>query len=112
MVTSVPSSTTITITMPSVETGSGATTSGGIRVQYYYPVGPAQQLGAFGWGIGQWSGTVSGEVTTTLDGAITDAAATSGITLADSTVIFLLQELLMFKLEQKKFLIQVLVVMY
>ena len=85
MVTSVPSSTTITITMPSVETGAGATTSGGIRVQYYYPVGPAQQLGAFGWGIGQWSGTVSGEVTTTLDGAITDAAATSGITLADSS---------------------------
>jgi hypothetical protein len=85
MVTSVPTSTTITITMPSVETGAGATTSGGIRVQYYYPVGPAQQLGAFGWGIGQWSGTVSGEVSTTLDGAITDAAATSGITLADSS---------------------------
>jgi hypothetical protein len=64
MVTSVPSATTITITMPSAETGAGATTSGGIRVQYYYPVGPAQQLGAYGWGIGQWSGTVSGEVTT------------------------------------------------
>ena len=85
MVTSVPTATTITITMSSAETGSGATTSGGIRVQYYYPVGPAQQLGAYGWGIGQWSGTVSGEVSTTLDGAITDAAATSGITLTDST---------------------------
>ena len=85
MVTSVPTSTTITITMSSVESGSGATTSGGIRVQYYYPVGPAQQLGAYGWGIGQWSGTVSGEVSTTLDGAITDAAATSGITLDDSS---------------------------
>ena len=34
MVTSVPSSTTITITMPSNESGSGATTSGGIRVQH------------------------------------------------------------------------------
>ena len=85
MVTSVPTSTTITITMDSVESGSGATTSGGIRVQYYYPVGPAQQLGAYGWGIGQWSGTVSGEVSTTLDGAITDAAATSGITLDESS---------------------------
>jgi hypothetical protein len=85
MVTSVPTATTITITMSSAETGSGATTSGGIRVQYYYPVGPAQQLGAFGWGIGQWSGTVSGEVSTTLDGAITDAAATSGITLDELT---------------------------
>jgi len=40
---------------------------------------------AYGWGIGQYSGTVSGEVTTTLNGAITDAAATSGITLTDST---------------------------
>ena len=32
MVTSVPTTTTITITMPSNEAGSGATTSGGIRV--------------------------------------------------------------------------------
>lgn len=85
MVTTVPTTTTLTITMSSAETGSGATTSGGIRVQYYYPVGPAQQLGAYGWGIGQWSGTVSGEVSTTLNGAITDAAATTGITLTDST---------------------------
>ena len=43
MVTSVPTSTTLTITMPSNESGSGATTSGGIRVQHYYPVGPAVQ---------------------------------------------------------------------
>jgi hypothetical protein len=85
MVASVPTSTTFTITMDSVETGSGATTSGGIRIQMYYSVGPAQQLGAYGWGIGQYSGTVSGEVTTTLDGAITNAAATTGITLTDST---------------------------
>ena len=35
MVTSVPTTTTITITMPSAETGSGATTSGGIRSQAY-----------------------------------------------------------------------------
>ena len=33
MVTTVPTTTTLTITMPSNETGSGATTSGGIRVQ-------------------------------------------------------------------------------
>ena len=43
MVTSVPTADTITITMPSNETGSGATTSGGIRVRHYYPVGPAVQ---------------------------------------------------------------------
>jgi hypothetical protein len=90
MVTSAPTAKTITITMPSVETGAGATTSGGIRVQYYYPVGPAQQLGAYGWGIGQWSGTVSGEVTTTLNGALLDDAFGTGgsgtsITVADAS---------------------------
>ena len=40
MVTTVPSSSTITITMPSAEAGSGATQSGGIRVRHYYSVGP------------------------------------------------------------------------
>ena len=91
MVTSTPTATTITITMPTAETGAGATTSGGIRVQYYYPVGPAQQLGAYGWGIGQWSGTVSGEVTTTLNGALLDDAFGTGgsgtsITVADASI--------------------------
>ena len=84
MVTSVPSSTTLTITMPSNEGGSGATTSGGIRVRHYYPVGPAEQLPGLGWGLGQWSGTVSGEATTTLSGGITDTA-TTGITLTDAS---------------------------
>jgi hypothetical protein len=84
MVTSVPSSTTLTITMSSNEGGSGATTSGGIRVRHYYPVGPAEQLPGLGWGLGQWSGTVSGEATTTLTSGITDSA-TTGITLTDSS---------------------------
>jgi len=84
MVTSVPSSSTLTITMPSNESGSGATTSGGIRVRHYYPVGPAEQLPGLGWGLGQWSGTVSGEATTTLTGGITDSA-TTGITLTDAS---------------------------
>ena len=83
MVTSVPTSTTITITMPSAETGSGATASGGIRVQHYYPVGPAEQLPGFGWGLAQWGGTVSGEATTTLNGAINDSVTT--ITLTDGS---------------------------
>jgi len=84
MVTSVPSSSTLTITMSSNESGSGATTSGGIRVRHYYPVGPAEQLPGLGWGLGQWSGTVSGEATTTLTGGITDSA-TTGITLTDAS---------------------------
>ena len=72
MVTSVPTDTTLTITMPSNETGSGATTSGGIRVQHYYPVGPAVQAKGFGWGLGSWGGSCS-EHTTTLNGAINDS---------------------------------------
>ena len=82
MVTTVPNSTTLTITMPSNESGSGATTSGGIRVQHYYPVGPAVQAKGFGWSLGSWGGEVAGEPTTTLQNGITDTA-TTGIILVD-----------------------------
>ena len=82
MVTTVPTSTTITITMPSNETGSGATTSGGIRVQHYYTVGPAVQAKGFGWSLGTWGGEEVGAFTTTLSGAINDSV-TTGITLSD-----------------------------
>jgi len=82
MVTTVPSSTTITITMPSAESGSGATTSGGIRVQHYYPVGPAVQAKGFGWSLGTFGGEVAGEPTTTITGAI-NSSTTTGIILAD-----------------------------
>ena len=84
MVASVPSSTTLTITMPSNESGSGATTSGGIRVQHYYPVGPAVQAKGFGWSLGSWGGTVAGNPTTTLQNGIT-SSATTGIILVDSS---------------------------
>ena len=82
MVTTVPSSTTLTVTMPSNESGSGATTSGGVRVQHYYPVGPAVQAKGFGWSLGSWGGEVAGEATTTLQNGIT-SSATSGIILVD-----------------------------
>ena len=84
MVTSVPNSTSITITMPSNETGSGASSSGGIRVQHYYPVGPAEQLPGLGWGLGQWSGTVSGEAVTSLTSGI-NSSQTTGIQLNDAS---------------------------
>jgi len=76
MVTSTPTNVTITITMPSAESGSGATTSGGIRVQSYYSVGPAEQLPGFGWGLATFGGTVANALTTTLNGAI-DASTTT-----------------------------------
>jgi len=84
MVTTVPTSTTLTITMPSNESGSGATTSGGVRVQHYYPVGPAVQAKGFGWSLGSWGGTIAGNPTTTLQNGITDTA-TTGIILVDSS---------------------------
>jgi len=82
MVTTVPTGTTLTITMPSNESGSGATTSGGIRVQHYYPVGPAVQAKGFGWSLGTWGGEEVGAFTTTLSSAI-NSSVTTGITLAD-----------------------------
>ena len=90
MVTSVPTTTTITITMPSNETGIGATTSGGITYYQYYHVGPAEQIGAYGWGISLWGGNILGSITTTLNGALlNDANGTGGsgtsITLTSTT---------------------------
>ena len=90
MVTTVPTSTTLTITMPSNESGSGATTSGGIRVQHYYPVGPAVQAKGFGWGLGSWGGEDTSALTTTLNGALLDDTAGTGgsgtsITLTDAS---------------------------
>ena len=90
MVTTTPTNTTITITMGSNESGSGATTSGGIRIQKYYTVGPAVQAKGFGWGLGSWSGEASGAISTTLNGALLDdTAGTAGsgtsITLTDTT---------------------------
>ena len=76
MVSSTPTNTTITITMPSNESGSGATTSGGIRIQIYYTVGPAEQLPGFGYGLGSWGGEAANPLTTTLNGGI-DASTTT-----------------------------------
>ena len=90
MVTTVPTATTLTITMPSNESGSGASTSGGIRVQHYYPVGPAVQAKGFGWGLGSWGGEDTSARTTTLNGALLDDTAGTGgsgtsITLTDAS---------------------------
>ena len=90
MVASTPTNVTATITMPSNETGAGATTSGGIRIQKYYTVGPAVQAQGFGYGLGSWGGEAAGAITTTLNGALLDDTAGTGgsgtsITLADTT---------------------------
>ena len=82
MITEVVDATSVTITMGS--TASATATDGDLSVKWYYPVGPAEQVGVFGWGISQWSGTVTSPQTTTLNGAITSTGATTGITLTSS----------------------------
>ena len=83
MVTSVPTDTTITITMGSNESGSGASTSGGIRVRHYYPVGPAVETASTGWGLGSWGGQAQGQFTSTLSSGIN--ASVTSLTMASST---------------------------
>ena len=90
MVTSIVDGNNFTITMPSNETGSGASTSGAITYFRYYHVGPAEQLGAFGWGIPLWGGEILGVSTTTLNGTLSaNAFGTGGsgtsITLTSTT---------------------------
>ena len=72
MVTSVPTAATFTITMDAQESGTPLSASGSASVLCYYTVGPAQQLGGFGWGTGLWSGTAIGPATTTLASTIND----------------------------------------
>ena len=75
MITSVDSTTQVTITMPSASTAS---TTGTFKVQWYYPVGDAAQVGSYGWGISLWGGNSLGALTTTLNGSLSDNAFGTG----------------------------------
>jgi hypothetical protein len=83
MVTSIPTDTTLTIEMESNESGSGASTSGGIRVKHYYPVGPAAEVASTGWGLGSWGGQQQGQFTSTLSSSINTSV--TSLTMASST---------------------------
>jgi hypothetical protein len=72
MVASVPTSKTFTITMEAQETGTPMTNAGSASVLCYYTVGPAQQLGGYGWGTGLFGGIALGAATTTLASTIND----------------------------------------
>jgi len=85
MVTSAPTSTTIEVTMAAAETGTPLSNSGSATGDCYYSVGPAQQLGGFGFGTGNWSGAASGAATTTLATALAADAAVTTVVLADSS---------------------------
>ena len=78
----VPSNTTFTITSPTQESGTGTLTDGSCNVKPYAIVGPAAQTYGYGYGVGQFGGTVQGSATSSLSGAI--AASDTTVALADS----------------------------
>jgi len=83
MVTSVPSSTTFTITMATNEAGTPVTNAGSASILCYFNVGPATQESGFGWSSGLFGGVVNGEATSTLATALTDTTTTN-VVLASS----------------------------
>jgi hypothetical protein len=68
-VTSVPTPTTFTITQSSNATATVAT-GGSITLKPYEPVGPAAQSYGYGFGIGNYGGTITGALQNDLDGAL------------------------------------------
>ena len=68
-VISVPSPTTFTITMGSAATGT-VSAGGSITLKPYEPVGPAAQSYGYGFGIGNYGGTITGALQNDLDGAL------------------------------------------
>src|SRR6056300_1564728 len=55
-----PTTTTFTITMPTAETGTGATNDGTLDTKPYYKVGPLLQTYGYGWGTALWGGSTWG----------------------------------------------------
>ena len=90
-VISVPTPTTFTITMGSAATGT-VSAGGSITLKPYEPVGPAEQSYGYGFGIGNYGGTITGVVQTELDGSLNaDTTGTGGSGTAvtvDSTTDF------------------------
>lgn len=56
-----PDSDTITVTMPSVESGTGMTAGGSATLNSYVTVGPVFQTSSYGWGTSSWGSEVGGE---------------------------------------------------
>ena len=84
-VISVPSPTTFTITQSTVSTGSAS--GGSITLKPYEPVGPAAQSYGYGFGIGNYGGTITGAATTTINNGGTFTAGSTSVVLTDSSVM-------------------------
>ena len=72
-VLSVPTSTTLTI---EAATAGSASSGGSVTINPFEVVGPAAQSYGYGYGVGNYGGTITGAAQTTLDGAL--AADTNG----------------------------------
>jgi hypothetical protein len=75
-VISVPSSSTFTVTMPSVESGTGVTAGGTLTTTAYVDIGPTFQTPAYGYGTGYFGGSNPTSATTTLNGGINNTDVT------------------------------------
>jgi len=84
-VVSVPSSSTFTVTMTTVETGSGVTAGGSLTTTPYIFIGPTAQTPAYGYGTGYWGGTIPTSLTNQLNGSINNSVTTITV---DSTTGF------------------------
>ena len=60
-VISQPTSSTVTVTMPSTESGTGMTAQGSATLNSYITIGPVFQTPAYGWGTDTWSAGAWGE---------------------------------------------------
>ena len=75
-VLSVPTSTTLTI---QAATAGSASSGGSVTITPYEVIGPAAQSYGYGFGIGNYGGTITGVSQTTLNGALlADTAGTGG----------------------------------
>jgi len=81
-VITVPSTTTFTITSTAAATAT-VSTGGSITCKFYEPVGPREQTYGYGWGVGNWGGTIDPATATTVNEAL-DASETT-ITLTSAS---------------------------
>jgi len=85
-VITVPTPTTFTVTMGSAASGT-VSAGGSITLKPYEPVGPAAQNYGYGFGIGNYGGTITGVGTTTVNNSGVIAAGASSFVVTDSSVL-------------------------
>ena len=85
-VITVPTPTTFTFTMGSAASGTVAT-GGSITLKPYEPVGPAAQNYGYGFGIGNYGGTITGVGTTTVNNSGVIAAGATSFVVTNSSVL-------------------------